>query len=254
MLQRREPTPLSDDTMARRIAVFLLLPVWTASPAFAQGFGNRAAAQALSATHIGGLTPLMTPSMIRRTLNGAQLGVRYSLREERGTRLHTVAGSAIFAVGLQSSVALTAGTSDAECANCTPAIVLGLGGDMRVFERGDFLVTGSSFTVAVNGDFGYARQSLADNQSVIALGVGAPMTLVLGADRQGMRVVTFFTPVFGVGQLNDLICLGGPPCDTTESGTRMLLGGGIGIWSPLSSISASLGINQVMIDGAHPVF
>ena len=242
--------------MARLVAFFLLLSVWTVSPVSAQDFSHRAAAQALSATHIGGLTPLMTPSMIRRTLNGAQLGVRYGLREEpgRGTRMHMVAGSAIFAVGLQSSVALTAGTSDAECTNCTPAIVLGLGGDMRVFERGDLLVAGSSFTVAVNGDFGYARQSLADNQSVIALGVGAPMTLVLGADRQGMRVATFFTPVFGVGQLNDLVCLGGPPCDTTESGTRILLGGGIGIWNPLSSISASLGINQVMIGGAHPVF
>jgi hypothetical protein len=240
--------------MARRVALFLLLSVWIVSPAFAQSLGGRAAAQALSATHIGGLTPLMTPSMIRRTLNGAQLGVRYGLREESATRIHTVAGSAIFAVGLQSSVALTAGTSDAECANCSPAIVLGLGGDMRVFERGDFLVGGSNFTLAVNGDFGYAKQSIVDNQSVIALGVGAPMTLVFGADRQGMRVVTFFTPVFGVGQMNDLVCFGGPPCDDTESGTRILLGGGVGIWSPLSSISASIGVNQVMIDQARPVF
>jgi hypothetical protein len=156
-------------------------------------------------------------------------------------------------MGLNSSVAFTAGVADADCNGCSPALLLGIGADMRVYERGDVLSVGSIFTLAVSGDVGYAEVKPTDSDA-LGLGIGAPMTLVFGADRSGWRLTSFFTPVFGIGRLNGLVCPGIGPCDESASGTRILLGGGVGLWSPLSSVSASLGINQVMADEARPVY
>jgi hypothetical protein len=65
-----------------------------------------------------------------------------------------------------------------------------------------------------------------------------------------MRVVPYLTPILGVGTLSE-DCID-PGC--TNSGTRFVLGGGIGIWNPTSSISASVGFNRVMLDGAATTF
>lgn len=241
--------------MIPRVRSFIAIALLGSLPGttHAQSIGDLWAAEALLSTHIGGLTPLMSPAMIRRTLNGAQLGLRYGLRDQPGQRTHTVAGSGIFAMGLNSSVTFTAGVADAECNGCTPALLLGIGADMRVFERGDMLSAGSIFTLAVSGDVGYARINPSELDG-LGIGIGAPMTLVFGADRASWRLTTFFAPVFGIGQVSGLTCPSIGPCDGRESGTRILLGGGVGLWSPMSSISASLGINQVMVDEARPVY
>ena len=39
---------------------------------------------ALRASPLGSLTPLLTPAMLSRRPNGAQLGIRYALRDEHG--------------------------------------------------------------------------------------------------------------------------------------------------------------------------
>ena len=230
-----------------RLLTPLFLFTLLASDAHAQS-GDTRAFIALRATHLGALTPMITPAMISRRLHGAQLGIRYGFREEGGTRTQSIAGSGIFGVGLTSSIAVTAGVSDPDCFDCSPAMLLGLGGDMRVYESGN---TGSgSLTLAISGDVGYAQLKPGD-ESALALGVGAPLTLSFGATPQGTRFAPFFTPVFGIGSTS----LGCPlNLDCQESGTRWILGGGIGVWNPTSSISASLGINQVMLSGAKPVF
>jgi hypothetical protein len=236
-----------------RLAVFVVVAVLApaerdilsaqTSPGEARAFA------ALRASHIGALTPLMTPAMVSRTLNGAQLGVRYGLRDESGIRTQSIAGTALFGIGIQSSLLLTAGVSDADCASCNPAMLLGIGGDMRVYEGGDVAGGGSSLTVTVSGELGYAQLK---PDKAFVLGVGAPITLSLAAGgREGMRFVPFVTPVFGIGQTS-APCPGVMVCD--QSGTRWVLGGGIGVWNPLSSVSASIGVNQVMLSGAKPVF
>jgi hypothetical protein len=211
--------------------------------------GNDRAFIALRATAIGALTPITTPAMISRRLNGAQLGIRYGFREEAGLRTHAMAASGIFGVGMASSVSLTAGITDAECIDCSPAMLLGFGGDMRVFESGS-ASGGPSLSVAVSGDFGYAQLKPGD-ASAVAFGIGAPVTVTFGATRQGMRIAPFVTPVFGIGSTSDE-CFVGIDCE--KSGTRWVIGGGVGVWNPLSSISASVGINHVVLDRARPVF
>lgn len=212
--------------------------------------GDQRALIVLRATHIGALTPLTTPAMLTRRLDGMQLGLRYGWREESGVTTQAVALSGILGVGMASSVALTAGVSDADCAPCSPALLLGLGGDMRILEMGGIVAGGSSLSVAISGDIGYAQLKPSD-ETGIALGIGAPVTLTFAATPEGMRFAPFVTPVFGVGSTS-LGCAGLGDCE--ESGTRFVLGGGVAVWNPLSSISASLGINHVLVDGARPVF
>ena len=213
--------------------------------------GDARAFAALRATQIGALTPLMTPAMVGRQLNGAQLGIRYALTDENSVRSQAIAGSAIFALGMRSTVALTAGVTDGECDGCSPGVLLGLGGDARVYEGGDPLGSGTSITIAVSGDVGYAQLKPSDD-AAFAFGVGAPVAVSLATGgKESMHLVPFFTPVFGIGWTNEECGFVG---ECTKSGTHWVLGGGLGFWNPMTSISASIGVNQVMLSGAKPTF
>ena len=226
----------------------LMIAPLVAAPA--QSEGDLRAFVALDASPIGALTPLLSPSMVGRQLNGAQLGIRYGFSSDNNETRHAVAGSGIFAVGTNSSISLTAGVSDTDCTDCTLELLLGVGGDMRVFEAGDVLGQGNSFSLGVSGDFGFARLQPSD-VNAYALGIGAPMNLTIArGGTTGMRIVAYFTPMLGIGQLST-DCLT-PGCQ--NSGTRWVMGGGIGVWNPLTSISASVGFNRVMFDDAATTF
>ena len=233
--------------MLLRLGGALALLAGMGTGARAQSGADAQAAAAIMASHVGALTPLMTPPMTGRRVGGSQFAIRYGLRDDDGVMTHTVAASALFEVGSNSSLAVTAGVSDGECAGCSAALLLGLGGDMRVFDAGE--PGGATFHVSVSGDVGYAQLKPGDN-SALALAVGAPVTMSLTTDGEsGMRIVPYLTPMFGIGRIDGSCGTGG-----CESGTRFLIGGGVGLWNPLTRISASLGVNQLIIDGANPVF
>ena len=230
----------------KRLSVLLLCaPICTT---LSQSSGDIRAFTALRATDIGALTPLMTPAMISRRLNGAQLGIRYGLVRESGLNINAIAGSGIFAAGVESSVTVTAGVTDANCNGCNPALLLGVGGDLRLYETEQSLTGGTGLTVALNGNLSYA-QLKPGSDNAIALGVGAPVTVSLGS-AQGVRLAIFGTPVFGIAETSTACPFGS--CD--KSGVRWVLGGGLGAWNPTTNISASVGINQVMLSGAKPVY
>lgn len=229
-------------------ATLLLAPL---SAAASQTFQDARAFVALRSTHIGALTPMLGPAMIGRQPNGAQLAIRYGFNREEITggsvNTHAIAGSGIFAIGTGGTWAIHAGVSDADCEGCSPEMMLGIGGETRVFEVGDFLGAGSSLSIGISGDAGYAQ--LKPDGSALSLGVGAPMALQLSSgNNSGMRIIPFVTPVFGIGQIND--CGGGGSCN----GTRFVLGGGVALWNPLTSISASVGVNHVFFPDQQPVF
>jgi hypothetical protein len=207
------------------------------------------AAAALASTPIGALTPMMTSSMVGRRLEGAQLAIRYGLRRDEAINTHAIAGSVLFSAGLKSSLSLTAGVRDATCTGCSPRLMLGLGGDMRLYEGGDFAGAGSGLAVSLSGDLGYGRAF--GDEDAYALGIGTPVTLSLASGgRDALHIVPFFTPIVGIGQTS----CPGVLLDCERSGVRMVLGGGIGVWNPMTSVSASVGVNQVIRDGESPVF
>jgi len=235
---------------------FVALLVAPLADATGQTSEERAFA-ALRASHLGSLTPLLTPAMLSRQPKGAQLGLRYGLRDEGGIRSQSIAGSALFAAGLQSSVIATAGVLNADCTSCSPALLLGVGADLRVAEAADVTGRGSLLTVVASGDLGYA-QLKPENETAITLGVGLPVTLSIPTSARGTRVVPYFTPVFGVGETSSpcpsFAIPSGSSMNCDKSGVRWVLGGGIGLWNPESGVAATVGVNQVVLSGAKPVF
>ena len=229
----------------------LVLIAIAAPASSALGQRDLFAAVALAATPIGALTPLMSPSMVGRTLDGAQLALRYGQSGgDGGSTTRNIAGSGIFSVGLKSSVSITAGVQTNNCPSCSPTILLGAGGDMRLYDGGEVAGGGSGLAVSVSGDFGYGRAFGEDD--AYALGVGTPVTLSLASGgRDALHIVPFFTPVFGIGQTS--------PCPSSQpncerSGTRFVFGGGVGVWNPMTTVSASLGINKVIQEGSDVVY
>ncbi|HMC57243.1 MAG TPA: hypothetical protein VKH19_18835 [Gemmatimonadaceae bacterium] len=221
-----------------------------ASSAAGQNEGDTRAAVALQSTPLGAFAPLMSPSMIMRRLNGAQLGLRYGLKYDNNVNAQAVAANVTWVAGLQSSITLNAGVLDADCSACAPALLLGAGADMRIAEFGDAAGDASQLTISVGGDMGYA-QLKPGNDYALALGVSAPVTLSLGSGgRDGLRFVPYFTPTFGVGETSTAC----QPVSCSRNGTRFMFGGGLGVWNPTSNLSASIGISQVMISGAQAVY
>jgi hypothetical protein len=230
------------------VAALLLLP----DRATTQTLEDARAFVALRATPIGGLVPMLGPPMAGRLINGAQLGVRYGVNREEisggSVTTQAIAAAAMFPLGLTGSWSLHAGVADADCLGCSPELMLGVGGEMRTFEIADVLTAGSSLNIGVSGEFGYA-QLKPSGINAYALGIGAPIALSMsGGAATGIRIVPYLTPALGIGKLSS--CGSGESCD----GTRFMLGGGVGLWNPVSSISASLGINHVFFPDQQPVF
>src|SRR5688572_10011292 len=108
-------------------ATLLLAPLVAAA---SQTVQDRGAFDALRATHIGALTPMLGPALIKRQLNAAQLGIRYGFTREQvvggNVITHAIAGSGVFAIGESSTWAIHAGVTDADCDGCSPEMMLGI--------------------------------------------------------------------------------------------------------------------------------
>ena len=209
------------------------------------------AGAAIAASPIGALTPLMSPSMIGRSLDGAQLALRYGLEWVTDTPVspYGLAATGIFALGLKSTVSITAGLRDANCDGCHARLMLGAAGDMRVYETSEFVGNGSGIALSVSGEVGYG--SAFGEEDAFALGVGTPLTFSFATgDRDALRIAPFIVPVFGVGQTS---CPAGLP-DCGQSGSRLVLGGGVAVWNPMTNISASVGFNRVMQEGEKTIY
>jgi hypothetical protein len=242
--------------MSLRASAMIVLLVAPLGAARAQTSDERAFA-ALRSSSIGSLTSLLTPAMLRRRLNGAQLGIRYGLRDEDGLRTQAIAASAILPAGDQSSVTLTGGVLNTNCNGCESALLLGVGGDMRIAEMGDVVQGGSLLSVGVSGDLGYAQLKPSSDYA-ITLGIGLPVVLSIASGARGMRFAPYFTPVFGVGETSTACptvpIVAGSSMNCDKSGVGLVLGGGIGVWNPESGVAASIGINHVVHAGSKPVF
>ncbi|HEU4995045.1 MAG TPA: hypothetical protein VFT29_09495 [Gemmatimonadaceae bacterium] len=236
-----------------RLRAFALVPA-LASAISAAGAqeqrGEFRAFTALNASELGALSPLMTPSMTQRKLNGAQYSLRYGVRDSMDIVSSSVAATVLLEIGMAASVYGTVGVRNVACeAGCEPQALAGIGGDMRLYQLGDVINRGSALTVAISGTAGYADLT---HDNAWVFGVGAPIAVSFATGgKEGLRVVPYFRPLFGVGQ-TDAPCLVDNDCD--RSGTRWVLGGGVGVWNPMSNFSASIGISQVVFHNSHPLY
>jgi hypothetical protein len=234
----------------RKLVLVSLLAL--AGRAEAQSDGDIAAFNALMFTPIGGLPPIMTSTISADLQRSAQFSLRYGYTSG-GPRdvlfgngdLNAFGFSGVLPMGLGSTVTLTGGVASPECGNCDPGLMLSVGGDMRLTT----MPMGSArdaarFTISLNGEFGFGKPKLPLGlvSSVWSGAVGLPIGLVSGGRNAGMRIVPFITPAFGFGNVDFAEDI------DSESGSRFMLGGGVGVYNPTSSIVLNLGFQYVAID------
>lgn len=216
-----------------------------ASKAPAQTFGDASAYVALMRTAVAGLPPIATSTILGDHQNGAAFSVRYGNVSggDITTSLNNFTATAVLSGGGASSVSLTGGVSTPS--RGSSALMLGIGGDTRL---SDIPMSDSRnatlLRVGLNGEFGYAKPSRA---TLLAGSVGLPFSLISRGGRNEMHVVPFLTPAFGFGDFN-------PEVGDSGSGSKFMLGGGVGIFNPSSSVALNLAFQHVFVDGGQTEF
>jgi hypothetical protein len=206
--------------------------------------GDVAAWSALLGTPAGALAPVVTPTMVGAPLRSAQIVFRYGhLGGGRvSASLHDFGVTALLPAGTGATLSLTGGFIHPDCNGCDNQLMLSVGGDMSLYSSplGPSSDAGR-LTIALNGELGYGRPS---GGNLIAGTVGLPFALVLGSGP--MRLVPFVAPAFGFGSSSE--------SGSSVSGTRFLLGGGVGLHNPESNVSLHAGFQQIFITDAKMLF
>jgi len=232
------------------IVTFAALVAGTPASTRAQIFGNGpdesalAAWSALLGTPTGALVPLLTPTLAGAPAHSAQLALRYGHSQGINdlASLNNFAVTALFPAGTGATISLTGGMIRPSCDGCDTHLMLSIGGDMALYSSplGPSSDAGR-FAVALNGEFGYGKP---EDGTLLAGSVGLPFSLVLGST--GMRFVPYVTPAFGFGSSSE--------SGSSVSGVRFLLGGGVGLHNPESTVSVHAGFQQIFISDAKMIF
>jgi hypothetical protein len=206
--------------------------------------GDEAAWSALLGTPSGALPAIMTPTMVGVPLRAAQIAFRYGHMSGGNdfADLNNFAITALFPAGTGATLSLTGGVIHPSCDGCQNQVMLSLGGDMGLYSSplGPSSDAGR-LTISLNGEFGYGKPP---DGRLFAGTVGLPFALVLGSG--SMKFVPYVTPAFGFGSSSE--------SGSTVSGTRILLGGGIGLHNRESSVSVHAGFQQIFITDSKMLF
>lgn len=237
------------------LLILLLIALVTApvaAPVAGQVTQNDAAAYAsLVQTPVGALAPIATSTLLDQRQRGAVFAVRYGyIATDGAVGFNNLGATAVLPMGLQSTISLTAGTIIPTChdqSGCSSGLMLGGGGDMRLTSFD--VATGMRATLSLNGELGYGKPRNVDY--AFSGSVGVPIAVTIAATAPGMRIVPFITPAFGFG--NEQVTLDNPGGTGTfsrgASGQRFIIGGGIALTNPASTIGANLGFQHVVFEG-----
>lgn len=233
----------------------------------AQTSGDLAARTALVLTPVGALPPVMTSTIAAEVRTDVSVSFRYGHlpTNEAGPSSNNAGATVFFPVGRRSTVSLTGGFFSPSCRGCDPGLMIGVAGDTRLgetpFGSGRYP---SRLTFGLNGELGYGspRNTSFSDGSLVSGMVGVPIGLVSGnRARDAMRIVPFITPGFGFGGIrgSDRVIVVFPNGRTEVrndelSGTRFMLGGGLGVYNRASTVSFTVGFQYVAIQDAEPQF
>ncbi|HVX41328.1 MAG TPA: hypothetical protein VHB25_17320 [Gemmatimonadaceae bacterium] len=225
----------------RRAAALALI---AAAPLAAQVTSDDVSAyRALMLTPVGGLSPIATSTIDGEVQSGVALALRYGYYGG-GSSLSShndFGATAVLPLAMGSTVSLTGGVASGQGNN---GLMLSIGADTRITEMPFGSAADSRrLGIAVNGELGYGKPT---GEHVISGAVGLPLSLIPGRmARDAMRIVPWVTPAFGFG--NEKF----DGFDQTFSGSRFMLGGGLAVYNPSSSLSFSAGVQYVSIQSAQ---
>ncbi len=232
----------------RHIAV---LALFAAAPLAAQvgvSADDISAYRALMLTPVGALPPIATSTITGEVQSGVAFAVRYGYvgGGDNLSSLNNFGATAILPFGIGTTVSLTGGV--AAISNGSSSLMLSIGGDTRITSLPFGSAGGSRLGIGLNGELGYGKPRENDiDEHVVSLAVGLPLSLLPGTmARDAMRIVPWVTPAFGYG--NETFDDG---VNQTFSGSRFMIGGGLGFYNPSSSVSFSVGVQYVSIANAQ---
>ena len=219
-----------------------VLLVFAAVPCSAQSSGDATAYAVLIATPQGALPPILSFPMLYRTQSAPLIGVRYGNISFNGVSSNTFAGDVSFAAGARTTIGVTAGYQTYTCDGCDGHFMASGRAEGRLTST--TLGTGadaSLLTVGLNGEMGFAKPKGSTGLSITA---GLPIALVAGGPT--VKVAPFLTPGLGWGRATN--------GNTSDSGTRFMLGGGIALHNTRNSLGANFGFQKVFIDNGETMF
>ena len=274
--------PLSLPALAASLATALAV---AASPALAQTDSssadpNAAAAYfALSMTPIGALPPAITTR--DAGLATQRIGFRFQfgyLDDEGDASFHNWAGGVDLAVG-QATLGLTAGYGDYSCnetdaraagftLKCKGTLMLGASMSTPLLSRplGPAGPESAALNLGLDGALGFGKGDLASLASTdyttqfelsvqhtsYAASVGLPVSLVRRSP--GVVIVPMLRPAVAYGHAKVTGKFTGEPDQTSsESGTRFMLGGGVGFFFPRQGIGLQAGAQKVFFEDGKTV-
>ena len=203
---------------------------------------------ALGFTTVGGLAPMVTPTISGIPLRSPALAVRYGRLNETNGSLNNFVGSVVLPISTAASLSFSAGVRNQsfdDGGDSQNDLLLSAAGDMML-SQGLFGTGGSKYTLGLNGELGYGRAP--GVSSIWAGSVGVPVALVFGQSSGPMKIVPFLTPAFGFGTINS------DDPFSKGSGSRFMLGGGVGLEQLASNISISGGFQKIFIQDGKTVF
>lgn len=209
--------------MYRITAVVVAGALVMSSSASAQSEGDFAAYFAISVTPVGALPLMARSTMFDESPAPASFTARYGSQED----LHNFGIGGDFRAGRSGRASLTLGV--VTCDGCEGTFMVGA----------DFIAplvrsavgtgaTSPSLTVAINPSVGFSSPMEGDGAAVAA-GVGLPIAVAMG--EAGGQVAAFLSPGIAFGQVSG--------SGESVSGTRPMLGGGIGLRLGKATISGS---------------
>ena len=227
----------------RLLAVLAALASLAAArPAAAQDFGDIAAFVGLVTTPVGSLPPLPLTPPIADGAVPPRFDLRYGRWKFDGddAAQHTVgAGLRFGAGGGQGS--LTA--SYMTCDGCDGAVGLGLELTAALVQP-----TGgqsSAFSVGVRPSLGVARSFGDAEGTSYSASLGLPIGLHVRS-AGGAEFVPFVIPGFGYGGVSG--------DGESESGTRFMLGGGVGVANLSGGLGVHVGFQKIFLEDAPTQF
>jgi hypothetical protein len=238
--------------MRKTFAVCLLAAVAAHTAAHAQSAGSIGAYLALNGTPIAALPPVMTSTILTSLQRTVQFAGRYGYLDNdaystNGQAANNGGVTVVLPSGLGTTISLTGGVWYPTGKQYSAHLMLGAAGDYGI---GSAQLTDAAdsplLSLAVDGELGFGKPS---RGTYWAWRLGAPVTL--GQRGDGIRIALFATPGMAYGWARvDGVNAGGQPVTTTQSGLRFMTSGGVGVYTPASTLSVSLGFQHVYITGA----
>ncbi|HUF27991.1 MAG TPA: hypothetical protein VMM18_13535 [Gemmatimonadaceae bacterium] len=223
--------------MRKILATFALTALVFTPTAQAQDVGDIVAYAALVGSPTGGLAPVVTPTM----MGAQQTGLGYSFRYGRVTGDNAPNN---FGAGISLPVQ-TLGTIGFTAGYLSPSET-GVDGWMMLganFNRGlmnTAIGAGSSLNVGLDVGLGWGNP---EALTLLSGSIGLPVSTVVG--QGNWRVVPFVQPGFGYGRAS--------ADGASESGTRFLLGAGLGFVDGTRGIGLNIGMQKVFIENGENV-